>query len=246
MKLFTWNLQYGRAFQQWKNLESRLLPDLAFLQECCRPEESDKVLWQPVPSLRASKSPWGSAVIVSRGTLQLCELQGYEGWVVGGLWLGGLEGDAPPLYVFSVHAPTPTEDSPRGSYVAEVNAICKAIRNLLPSGAALLLGGDFNFTLGQRADGETMKTKKSEIETLSNIESLGLKSCWLTCHPDHPLAQTYLSNKNLKAPYHLDGLFAPQSWLENSLCEVFTAPWLKSDHRPIAAWVQPTIASKKL
>jgi len=241
MQLLTWNLQSGRAYQQWTTLKTRLLPDITFLQECCRPEENDQVLWQAVPRLRTSKNPWGSAVIVSRGTLRHIELQGFEGWVVGGQWLGALNGDKRPIYVFSVHAPTKTSDHPRGSYVAEVNAICESIRKLLPVDASLLLGGDFNFTLGQRAEGETLKkTKKSEIQALANIESLGVKSCWLTCHPGQPLAQTLSWSGNPKAAYHCDGLFAPPGWLENSLCEVFTAPWQKSDHKPMSAWVTPS------
>ena len=245
MRLFTWNLHTGGSYQQWKNLESRLSPDIAFLQECCRPEESDKVLWQPVPSLTASKNPWGSAVIVSRGTLRRVELQGFEGWVVGGQWLGALVEDKQPLYVFSVHSPTSTQNSPRGNYVAEVNGICEEIRKLLPKGSALILGGDFNFTLGQRVEGETLKTKKNEMHALANIQSLGVQSCWLTCHPNQPLAQTLLWKKNPKAPYHIDGIFAPPSWLKDSLCEVLAAPWLKSDHRPMSAWVTPTKSAHK-
>jgi endonuclease/exonuclease/phosphatase family metal-dependent hydrolase len=129
---------------------------------------------------------------------------------------------------------------PRRQYVEEVDTICNAIRRILPENADLLLAGDFNFrSLGMRRAGESLKTTKAESRVLANIESLGVKSCWLTIHPNEPLRQTLRWKRDVTKPYHCDGIFAPPKWIETSVCEVLTAPWLKSDHNPIAAWLSP-------
>lgn len=242
MRVLTWNLHNGSASSLWPVLCSSLSVDIAFLQEAHRPEISERVLWEAVPLDIPLKKPWGSAVVVNRGALRRVVLKDYEGWVVGGEWVGSIDGTSRRVFAFSIHSPTSTNSWPRRQYVEEVDTICNAIRAILPEDADLILAGDFNFlSLGMRLEGEMPKTTLAESRVLANIESLGVKSCWRTLHPNEPLRQTLRWNGDVTKSYHCDGIFAPSKWIENSICEVLTAPWLKSDHNPVAAWLVPSL-----
>lgn len=239
MRIVTWNLQYGKGATVWPCLQSSLKADLMFLQESPRPDWSGGAVWENVPHRE-----WGSAVVVACGKVNNCVIEGYEGWVVGGEWIeSGLNAPERSLFVFSVHAPTKSVTHPRRSYVEEVVTILDLIGRHAPTGADLILGGDFNFlSLGDRKEGEAISTTSAEREAMQRIAGMGLVSCWTTAHPGHALAQTlrWSADKapGKSTPYHCDGIFVPEAWKSGIICEVLTSTSFEvSDHYPVAVWV---------
>lgn len=239
MRIVTWNLKHGAASDAWPQLQRGLDADIALLQESRQPCWSGAVAWENVPHAN-----WGSAVLVGTGAIRRHGIEGYEGWVVGGEVIGsGLNASDRSLYVFSVHVPTGNASRPRRQYVEEAVGILKAIRSVVPDDADLVLGGDFNFlSLGERLEGEGMKTTLAEREALASFDDAGLISCWSASHPERALAQTLRWSADKApgkcTPYHCDGIFVPRAWKGNLFCEVLTSACFHiSDHNPVAAWI---------
>lgn len=239
MRLVTWNLEFDKGAAVWPSLQSALAADIVLLQEAREPEWRGSSAWRNVPGRK-----WGSAVLAAKGAIRSIAIEGYEGWCVGGELLeSGLNGHGRPLFVFSVHAPTGNSDQPRRPYVDEVVTVLNLIHAELPSGADLVLGGDFNFlSLGERKEGESLQTTPKEREALEILKAWKLVSCWQIAHPGRPLPQTLRwsgdKTPDKSTPYHCDGIFVPQSWCSHVFCEVLTSACFEvSDHYPVAAWI---------
>lgn len=225
MRIVTWNLMNGAGGAISLSLEA----DILLLQEATAAPAGS--IWEKVPNSR-----WGSAVVTTLGTGQPVAVPGYEGWVVG----AEVDSQFGPLAVFSVHAPSSTAASPRRPYTDEVVRILGLIREAVRPGVHLVIGGDFNFTLGERHTSEAMRTSAAERRALAAISDAGLVSCWSASHPDEPLPQTLRWSGDRApgktTPYHCDGILVPQAWSDWVECEILTAqPYMVSDHNPVAA-----------
>jgi endonuclease/exonuclease/phosphatase family metal-dependent hydrolase len=240
VRIVTWNLRNGDWRRAWPRLRNDLRPDIAFLQEADSAPEAESVIWMKVPNAN-----WGSAVATSLGRLRPITISGYEGWVVG----GEIEGHADPVAVFSVHAPSSTKHAPRKAYPEEVVTIIGRIRQPMRPDVPLVIGGDFNFTLGERQPDESLQTSTADRRALSAIASAGLVSCWTAAHPDQPLPQTLRwsgdRSPEKATPYHCDGILVPAAWSGLVTCAVHADECFKvSDHNPVSATVTfPTTPS---
>lgn len=233
MRLVTWNLRNGAGRPLWPSLQAELQADIGFLQESDAAPDGANVLYRKVP-----EAPWGSAVVTSLGPIRPIELPGYEGWVVG----GDVELSGRGLSVFSVHAPSSTKSVPREPYATEVVRIIELIRGAVRPENDLIIGGDFNFTLGERHPSEPLRTTSSDRLGLKAIDSAGLISCWTAAHPGMPLAQTLRwsgdRSHGKDTPYHCDGLLVPASWSRRLTCTIHTEDCFQaSDHNPVSATV---------
>ncbi len=229
MRFATWNLRHGSGQDRYSRLEA----DVIFLQEAI---DGPGGMWQKVPDGR-----WGSAVVTTLRVIRPITVPGYEGWVVG----GELESPIGSLAVFSVHAPTSTKAVPRRPYTDEVVAILDLIRRAVDPNTPLVIGGDFNFTLGERHPSERLKTAEADRRALAAIAEADLVSCWTAAHPDQPLRQT-LRWSGDKSPgkttaYHCDGILVPQAWSQLVSCMIHTDDcYAVSDHNPVTATVRPS------
>ena len=244
MILTTYNLRSGGARRvHWLRVLEEFRPDIFLVQETVDPREhlpplfheeaAGRIVWRMVEGRR-----WGSAVYVARGEVRAIELPDFQGHVVGAEISGVAwpDGNSRPLRVFSVHAPY------RGGYSRAVGAILDMIAEHAGNGA-LVIGGDFNLTIGVRHAQEARATKPANLAIQHRLrEEFGLLNCWQATHPDRPLAQTLRwSNDRGAYPYHCDGLFVPKSWSARlHFCEVASSPeWdVLSDHNPVAARFQ--------
>lgn len=235
MRIVTWNLRHGAGGAAWPHLQAELQADIVLLQEATAAPDHDGAIWEKVPDGR-----WGSAVVTALGAMRPILVQGYEGWVVG----AEVDSEFGSLAVFSVHAPTSTPTCPRRPYTDEVATILGLIREAVRPGVHLVVGGDFNFTLGERHASEAMKTTAADRRALAAIADLGLVSCWAATHPDQPLPQTLRWSSDRApgktTPYHCDGILVPKAWSGWVQCEVITAePYIVSDHNPVLAVIDP-------
>ncbi|MFM9059676.1 MAG: endonuclease/exonuclease/phosphatase family protein [Planctomycetaceae bacterium] len=233
MRLVTWNLRNGVGRPLWPRLQAELQADIGFLQESDAAPNGANVIWRKVP-----EASWGSAVVTSLGRIRSIELPGYEGWVVG----GEVELSGRGLSVFSVHAPSSTKVVPREPYATEVVKIVELIRDAVRPENDLIIGGDFNVTLGERHPSESLHTTSSDRLALKAIAAVGLISCWTAAHPGTPLAQTLRWSGDRSpgkgTPYHCDGLLVPASWSRRITCSIHTDDCFRvSDHNPVSAVV---------
>jgi endonuclease/exonuclease/phosphatase family metal-dependent hydrolase len=242
--LATYNLRSGGTGRShWAKVLEEFHPDIFLVQETVAPEEhlppmlhpnvADRIAWE-----KAEGRHWGSADYVGRGELRPIELPDFHGFVVGlevvgSGWPGGGRG---PIRVFSVHVP-----SGRGSYQRVVNQILDMIASHA-GGNEVLIGGDFNVSVGVRHTSEGRTTPVLDQAILQRLrEEFGLVNCWQTANPDRPLAQTLRWSNDRTIPYHCDGLFVPRSWRARlRACEVVSSPeWdSMSDHNPVVAWFE--------
>jgi endonuclease/exonuclease/phosphatase family metal-dependent hydrolase len=240
VRIVTWNLKNGAGGTTWSALHTALQSDVFLLQEATSAPDNAGAIWEKVPDGR-----WGSAVVTTLGATRPLVVLGYEGWVVG----AEVDSEFGPLAVFSVHAPTSTATFPRRSYSDEVVTILGLIRKVVTPETPLMIGGDFNVTLGERHASEAMKTSPADRRALAAIADAGLVSCWAATHSDQPLAQTlrWSGDKapGKTTPYHCDGILVPKAWSGWVHCEIHTAePYMISDHNPVSANVNvPTIPS---
>jgi hypothetical protein len=159
---------------------------------------------------------------------------GFRGWVVGAEVTGAAWQPDPdePLSVFSVHAP-----SGRGSYAKVVNALLDKIRRLA-KGRELVLGGDFNLTVGIGCQTGRPVRKASLAIQARLADEFGLVNCWQVMNPGRPLPQTLRWTSNPTVPYHCDGIFVPKAWASRLIaCDVLAGgDWDRlSDHNPVIA-----------
>ncbi len=234
MRIVTWNLKNGAGGTKWSALHTDLQSDVVLLQEATSAPDYAGAIWEKVPDGR-----WGSAVVTTLGATRPLVVPGYEGWVVG----AEVDSEFGVLAVFSVHAPTSTATCPRRSYSEEVVTILSLIRKAVKPETPLVIGGDFNVTLGERHASETMRTSPADRRVLRAVGDTGLVSCWAVTHPDQPLPQTLRWSRDeapgKTTPYHCDGILVPKAWSRWVQCEIHTAePYMVSDHNPVSASVK--------
>lgn len=238
MKIATYNLRCGgKAGQRvhWTQIFEVANPDIFLVQETCQPQQyATNRFWEvhqnQVQWAKVSNNAWGSAVFVRSGSVNKIEVPQFEGNVVG----VEVEGFAwslartQKLRVISIHAPVP--------YKPSVNRILDWLA-ALSDDADLIIGGDFNLTVGVRHPGE-----QQQAQNLWLLERLrkefGLMSCWQAANPNRDLAQTLRWSGGKVIPYHCDGIFVPAAWYRYlDKCEVLASPlWEElSDHNPVIA-----------
>ncbi len=241
MRIVTWNLRHGAGGSTWSALQTDLRADVVLLQEATGTPDRAEAIWEKVPDGR-----WGSAVVTALGTTRPIPIPGYEGWVVG----AEVDSEFGPLAVFSVHAPTSTATCPWSHYTDEVVAMLGLIREAVRPGVHLVIGGDFNFTLGERHASEALITSARDRRALAAIADAGLVSCWAASHPGQPLAQTLRWSRDKApgktTPYHCDGILVPQSWSAWVTCDIHVEErYAVSDHNPVSAALNlPAIGSR--
>jgi endonuclease/exonuclease/phosphatase family metal-dependent hydrolase len=231
VRLFTWNLDAGRATDSWRPLQAAIGADLVLLQEAPAIAPSDRAVWMQAPG-----RGWGSAIVVADGRLTRREPAGFAGWAVGAQWV---RNDGSVHDVYSVHTPGRGAPGSKGSYVKTTIAIVEHILDCVGR-SDVIIGGDFNIGIGVRAEGETLETRPADRKALDRFREWGLVSAWQASHPGKALPQTLRWKKDRgAAPYHCDGFFVRPHVAERTLCEVLHSSLLhaKSDHYPVAAWV---------
>jgi endonuclease/exonuclease/phosphatase family metal-dependent hydrolase len=160
-------------------------------------------------------------------------IPGYTGWVTGGRWLDGTDGE---ISVFSIHSPTSAAKQARGSYVEESRAIVTAICAGVPASDRLIIGGDFNFkSFGERLDFESIRTTKSEGHAIEEFRAAGFTLAWRDSHPGEQLPQTLRWKRQPAIPYHCDGFLTRGFPPVAVSCEVISgaSATQHSDHHPV-------------
>ena len=238
MKIATYNLRTGgKAGQRlhWTQLFEVANPDVFLVQETCEPQQyMTNQFWQIYPNqvhwVKVGSNAWGSAVWVRSGAIKAIELPQFEGSVVG-VEVEGWAGSPThkrKLWVLSIHAPSP--------YKPSVNCILDWMTTL-PNDGDLIIGGDFNLTVGVRHSSEQQQDQ--DLWLLERLrKEFGLMSCWQAANPNRNLAQTLRWSRNKATPYHCDGIFVPAAWYQYlEKCEVLASPvWEElSDHNPVVA-----------
>ncbi|MGG6294973.1 hypothetical protein ACQ4M4_11150 [Leptolyngbya sp. AN02str] len=205
------------------------------MQETCCPEQYvTSQFWQTyqhqVHWTNVGNNTWGSAVFVRSGSVRAIAVPEFEGAVVGVEVeaFGWLPIQQRKLRIFSIHAPAP--------YKPSVNRILDWIATL-PDDADLVVGGDFNLTVGVRHPKESRND--NDLWLLERLrKEFGLMSCWQAANPNRDLPQTLRWSQDKTVPYHCDGIFVPTAWYRYlDKCEIFASPaWEDlSDHNPVVA-----------
>ena len=119
MRIGTWNLRHNAGADVWPRLWSTLNLDILCLQETAHPNSQVSHLWELVPG-----NKWGSAIVLSSGTIDPIEIPNYRGWVVGGeINDSNLKTEGRRMFVFSLHSASSSESVKRLSYIKEVNSL---------------------------------------------------------------------------------------------------------------------------
>ena len=101
-----------------------------------------------------------------------------------------------------------------GSYVRSANAFLDAVAAVRHRGD-VVVGGDWNLTIGKRQADEHSKNSKAENELLKRIrDEFVLESAWSMTHPTSHLPQTLRWSADPASPYHCDGILIPIAWKE--------------------------------
>ncbi|MFO1064945.1 MAG: hypothetical protein U0892_13860 [Pirellulales bacterium] len=108
---------------------------------------------------------------------------GFIGWVVGAeihdaTWQPN---QTDPLMVFSIHAPSRSESY----YAKQVNKLLDEIARIA-NGREIILGGDFNLTIGHSVASERPVSKQDMAIQNDWLEEFGLINCWQFTNPDKP------------------------------------------------------------
>lgn len=252
MRMATFNMERGGSLRHWSQALAAMKPDLFFAQESLDPlafvadaaqtsEVSEaREAWVPLAPATASwaaipgrrRARWGSAILARSGTIEPVAVPGFAGWVVGGrVTLGAVT-----FHAFSVHIPA----RPRATYERLADRLAGRLARIV-RGGPLVLGGDWNVTVGRRHADEAKKNSRRELAWLDRLESeLGVVSAWQACHVDQPLPQTLRWRRDPLPPYHCDGIFLPLDWAARlKSAEVLCGPeWAAlSDHNPVVVEV---------
>ncbi len=246
MKIATYNMRNGGSVGHWSKILEATQADLLFVQETRNPAQFPLQLFEPLDLTHAVWSAaahgrWGSAVFAKSNALKLVPVPGFEGLVVGGsLLLGSIE-----AFAFSVHMPPrkATGSSSGGMQPGRVTEYVVAANHLLDelapivAGAPLVLGGDWNLTIGHRHADEEMQNRPGEVELMDRLgKEFGVVSSWPTFNAGLPLAQTLRWESDRVPAFHCDGVFVPATWAKAlRSAQVLTGEdWTKiSDHNPV-------------
>lgn len=234
MRIVTYNLAH-RAKEQWSKIFSDFDPGIVLAQEARHPQvdvpdiykaNKDKFLWSPITG------SWGNVLFIKQGKMTRLNLPELGNWVTA---VEVTEFDWPPLSnrplrLFNVHVPTR-----EGVHKVKLflNDLLDKIINF-SSEADLIIGGDFNLTVGLRGKNDS---KDSQTLLTRLRKEFGLINCWQTANPNQPLPQTLRWGTDKTIPYHCDGIFVPAAWYQYlDSCEVFSQGWeTLSDHNPVVA-----------
>ena len=244
MKIATYNLRFGgKAGNRvhWQKVIETANPDIFLVQETLPPEhyfpKSLASAFQQQSHWKAvNDRVWGSAVYVRSGqVVPLAPLSpALSGWVTGVKVTGAgwptIADES--LYIYSVHAP-----SGRSSYVRQVNLILDLIKAQIPADATVVIGGDFNLTVGIRHAGEELQQSQPKLMARFQRE-FGLMNCWQMAHPNQNLPQTLRWSRDQTQPFHCDGIFTPACWYRflDDADILDGDDWRKlSDHNPVVA-----------
>jgi len=244
MKIATYNLRFGGKEghrTHWQRIMDEVGPDIFLVQETLPPthylsDEFHQTAESQLHWAAVKGRPWGSAIYVSKGQVEPLDPLSAElsGWVTGVkvTGLGSPVQESAGLYIYSVHAP-----SGRSSYVKEVNLILDEMKRRIPPDSPVIIGGDFNLTVGLRHPSEELQKNQPKLMDRFRRE-FGLMNCWQTANPNQDLPQTLRWSNDQTKPFHCDGIFAPAAWhryLQHA--EVLSdAGWDDmSDHNPVTA-----------
>ena len=245
MNIVCYNLRTGGAGRShWREIVARYSPSVLLVQESSPPlehlspdshgEAEENSVWAPAYNSKGTR-PWGSAVYLPNYKPTPIELPSFNGWVVGAEvenWQASPAKSKKTCF-FSLHAP-----SGMGSYQKVVNEILDCLLEFR-IGAEIVIGGDFNLTVGERHESEVRKTSTADRKIQTRLkDEFGLLNCWQQSNPDEPLPQTLRWASNKVVPYHCDGIFVPKTW-ETALisCNVISGKLWDglSDHNPVVA-----------
>ena len=246
MKIATYNMLQGGSVGHWSKVLEATDASLFFAQETKNPAEFRQQLLQPLDLTNAvwALSPngmWGSAVYARAATVKTVSVPRFEGLVVGGsLKLGSHE-----IFAFSVHMPprkAPDRVSPSKQpgtvteYVIAANLMLDELGPIV-GGAPLVLGGDWNLTVGHSHADEGVPNRAGEVELLDRLErDFGVVSSWPTFNAGRPLPQTLRWVKDPVPAFHCDGIFVPANWAKaiRSAHVLVGDDWTRlSDHNPV-------------
>jgi endonuclease/exonuclease/phosphatase family metal-dependent hydrolase len=240
VKLATYNILKGGSLRvHWVRMIEDHSVDLLLVQESYAHHEHLPPLMYPNAGKQsawemAEKNGWGSGVFSRSGSVKPVAVPNFPGWVVGAeisgaSWQAGI---ADPLLSFSVHAPSRGE-----AYWKQVNKLLDEVKKVA-AGREVVIGGDFNLTVGKWAGPERPTGKRDLAIQARLAEEFGLLNCWQAANPDRPLCQTLRWTGNRATPYHCDGIFVPRSWKDRlQSCVVLAGEeWDRlSDHNPVVA-----------
>ena len=238
MRIITYNLRSGGSGKShWAKVLEDYDPDVFLVQESYDPTQQLPPLihgsrhraacWSSVSGLK-----WGSAVYVKNGVARPIQLPDFHGHVVGVQVDGSAfsVSDGRSISFFSIHAPA------RGSYQRAVTSIIDMIGENRGD-SDLVIGGDFNLTVGDRLESEALKTSAADSAILARLrgDEFGLVSAWQTGNAGCPLPQTLRYARDKVKPFHCDGIFIPKKWTSRVSCTVLSGPeWDDlSDHNPV-------------
>lgn len=234
MKLATFNMRGGGSRTHWAALASAINPDIFFVQETKNPKNFSANLFDSSEFSRASWEPvshgkWGASLHVPQGTIHIIPIEGFTGWVTGGVvQLEGLE-----FLAFSVHL-SPTQSS----YARTAHRLLDVLRPVIGD-RHLVLAGDWNLSISASRSTESLRHKKDAEELHRRIDTeFGLRSAWICAHADEELPQTLRWNRNPLIPFHCDGILLPAAWSAAlTRVEVLSGDrWSAlSDHNPVVA-----------
>lgn len=240
MRIATFNMRHGGGSAAWAKVLEATAADLVFAQETRDPSDFlaeitesfgfSSATWAVVPSRQRAR--WGSAVLSTANAIDEVPVPGFAGWVVGGrLALGRTK-----IFAFSVHIPT----RKGAGYLEQCERLVDRLRRIV-AGAPVVLGGDWNVTVGHRRPDETKQNTRSELRLLARLRAeLGVVPAWSTFHPQAHLPQTLRWVCDPLPPYHCDGIFLPEGWAPRirSVEVLAGEEWERlSDHNPVVVEV---------
>lgn len=240
MKVVTYNLKFGGSGRvHWKEIIDRYDPDVLLVQESFQPSDhlpddqrTNRSVWSPVVT---DKGPlnWGSGIYFKGHSPTPIQLPTYQGWVVGAEVDSFGDFGTGKIRFFSLHAA-----SVKKSYAKVVNEVLDILLEYR-EGCVIVIGGDFNLTVGERHESEEMETSTADRKIQQRLYyEFGMINCWQTKNPNQPLPQTLRWMRDPEPPFHCDGLFVPASWRDRLIsCQVIVGErWDKlSDHNPMIA-----------
>jgi endonuclease/exonuclease/phosphatase family metal-dependent hydrolase len=218
VRLTTWNTSRGANIPTALQHLAWAQCDLVALQECRRPPEAaPDVLWRGTDPIQ------GIAVISRNLAPRLEQLENPN--------------LHPTILPVLVHGPTPfllvavwTQKTPTYEAVA-LGAVAACTAGA--AGVPLIVAGDFNISpavIGQeRTATDFFKRMRDEFGLVSAYHS------YFAVEPGHETHPTYFHQRKESAPFHLDYVFLPDSWVHRitGVRVGSYSEWRMSDHRPL-------------
>jgi exonuclease III len=234
LRIACFNMLAGGSAVHWSMLDAAAQADVLLVQETKDPARLHSDLEDPEFNIsRATWAPvahgrWGSAIYLRHNHVRPIELAGFSGWVTGGETTTSAWGG---MHIYSVHLPPD-----KGSYVRAANRLLDTLVPVL-RGTPVLLGGDFNLTVGVRQANETRQNHRGELPLLQRLkEEFDLFPAWSAANAGQPLPQTLRWTRDQVTPYHCDGVFVPLALTRSvDTAQVLSgSPWLElSDYNPV-------------